>query len=154
MSVAAVTSLAMVMGLSAGGPGFDLRPLDPPPLPPGGYYGIGDAPDPPPPDGERAILTGAITFPIGLIRLVVGYSQVVLASPQRCSQNASTCQSLQTYGYVGTSMGLAMTLTGIGFLSIGLVRRSRYRRWKAARNLSWVPTATPSSAGFSAAFRF
>lgn len=109
----------------------------PPPPPPGGYYGVGEVPEIPPRDGERALLTGSILLPLGALRLATGFLQVELASPERCTYTASSCAGLTTYGYIGMSSGALMLVTGATFLGIGLVRRGRYRRWKAERNLAW-----------------
>ncbi len=125
-------SALLALGLLIGG----RPPVEPPPLPPGGYYGVGELPEIPPPDGERAILTGSILFPIGVLRAGAGAIQVYTATPPRCSFTPSSCQGLTIFGFVGVSTGILMMGTGLTFLSIGLVRRQRYRSWMAARNLS------------------
>ena len=113
-------------------------PIDPPPLPPGGYYSVGDFPEIEPPDGERAIITGSVLFPLGVIRTALGVMQVHLAKPERCQYSAESCRGLTTYGWIGVSYGGISAVTGLAFLGIGLARRNRLRRWRAARNLSWT----------------
>jgi hypothetical protein len=112
-------------------------PIEPPPPPPGGYYSVGEVPEIEPPDGERAIITGSVLFPLGVIRTALGFMQVELAKPQRCQYTPESCRGLTTYGWIGVSYGGISAVTGLAFLGIGLARRNRLRRWRAARNLSW-----------------
>ena len=116
---------------------FAPTPIEPPPPPPGGYYGVGQVPETPPPDGERAIITGSVLFPLGVIRTALGFMQVELAKPERCQYTPESCRGLTTYGWIGVSYGGISAVTGLAFLGIGLSRRNRLRRWRAARNLAW-----------------
>jgi hypothetical protein len=132
------------------------RSVDPPPPPPGGYYAVGEVPETAPPDGEKAIITGSILFPLGTIRLALGFMQVELAKPEHCQYTADSCRGLTTYGWIGVSYGAISAVTGLAFLGIGLARKNHLRRWKAARNLSldFTPVLMRDRAGAQLLVRF
>lgn len=133
-----MTSAWSVLTLSLLSSSGTARPsVDPPPLPPGGYYNVGDLPQTPPVDGERALLSGAIIFPLGAIRTGLGFMQVELAKPGRCEYTPASCRDLTTYGWIGVAYGGISAVTGLAFLGLGLARRNRLGRWKEARNLAW-----------------
>ena len=149
LALAALLAAPPVGGMHLLGPRKD---VEPPPLPPGGYYGVGEVPEIPPPDGQAALITGSALVPLGALRLGLGVGQWALARPDRCTYEASTCQSLTALGYAGAGLGALMLGTGVVFLGIGLTRRNRLRRWKEARNLAW--SAEPMQLRGGAGARF
>jgi hypothetical protein len=85
-----------------------------------------------PPDGHDELTIGSVLFSLGLFRAGAAGVTVWLArTPGRCPiTEPGGCRSMEIYGWLGFGEGGLMVGTGLTYMIIGGVRRSRHRRWQ------------------------
>jgi hypothetical protein len=124
--------------------------LAPPPEPaaPGGYWTISEQRERrgEPPDGDDELTIGGVLFSLGLLRSGAAGLTVWLArSPSRCpTPELGGCGPLELYGWAGFGEGGLMVGTGLTYLIIGGVRRSRHARWQRGERVRLSPPSPAS----------
>lgn len=122
-----------------GEPTSAAAPLGSPSSVPGGYWGLGEAPIPAPPDGDDEVLAGTVLVPIGLLTAASAVPFLYLFEEAHCEEraprlgyqlDARQCRGLFIGNAVRTVYGTAMLVSGIVLLGVGLHRRKRHREWK------------------------
>jgi hypothetical protein len=113
-------------------------------LAPGGYHGHGVILERAPPDGQNRIIVGSILVPLGAIASVTSAVGTWLTVPQHCAERLSSvgieadsarCQGLFTFNVVRVSYGVLMLGAGATILTLGMIQRERYRKWKLERGM-------------------
>lgn len=113
---------------------LQLGPPEPTPIPPGGYWSLGEARERQgePPDGEASLSIGSVLLSIGLLRVGSAAINVWMASRSDvCPFDEKGCASFGNFGWYGVGEGSLMFVTGVVYLAIGGTRRARYQRWKS-----------------------
>lgn len=127
-------------------------------LAPGGYYGHGVILERPPPDGKKQIVLGSILVPLGILAAVSSGVGVWMTVPQHCVarlgsvgssiEDPAQCQGLFIYNVINASYGALMLVSGATILGIGLVKRDRYRKWRARHGMqAWLRPARGGAFG-------
>lgn len=115
-----------------------------PSVAPGGYYGHGAILERAPPDGQRHIIVGSILVPLGTIATVTSAVGTWLTVPAHCERrlgaagieaDGSRCQGLFTFNLVRVSYGALMLVSGATILTLGILQRERYRKWRHAHGM-------------------
>ena len=133
---------------------------------PGGYYGRGEILEREPPDGYRHIVAGSILVPLGILSTVSSGVGVWMTNPTHCTERLAAvgrevedpenCRPVFVFNVIRTTYGALMLVSGSVILSLGLLQRQRYRKWKLEHGMrAWVqpPIAgRPGAAGLR--FRF
>jgi hypothetical protein len=135
-----------------------------PGIAPGGYYGHGVILERAPPDGRKQIVLGSILVPLGILAAVSSGVGAWMTVPRHCVRRMSAlgaqiddpsqCRGLFTYNVINASYGVLMLTSGAVIMGIGLVKRERYRKWRAAHGLkAWlVPGRRSAMAGVGLRF--
>lgn len=114
-------------------------PAEPPPPAPGGYWSMAEQRERrgAPLDGHDELTIGSVLFSLGLFRAGAAGVTVWLArNPSQCPiSEAGGCRSMEVYGWLGFGEGGLMLGTGLTYMIIGGVRRSRYLRWKGGESV-------------------
>lgn len=129
---------------------------------PGGYWELGERPEPEPPDGREKLIAAYILMPLGVLAVANGAAFTYLMSPQRCPDEIGSlgrdldegeCRGLFIYSAIRTAYGSLMLGSGIALLGIGLHQRKRHRAWKA-RHLALTPEIHGRGGGLTMTLRF
>ena len=105
---------------------------------PGGYWRLGEAPVPAPPDGDDEVLAGTVLVPVGLLTAASAIPLLYVFQEARCETlaprlgyhpNAQQCRGLFIGNAIRTVYGVGMLVSGIVLLGVGLHRRKRHREW-------------------------
>lgn len=130
----------------------------------GGYHRPGEVIERPPPDGHKEIVAGSILVPLGTLATITSAVGAWLTVPAHCAErlgsvgvtveDSSSCSGVFTFNVIRTTYGALMLASGSVILSIGLVRRERYRRWRLERGMKarLSPTLSPTGAGLQIRF--
>lgn len=131
-------------------------------VPPGGYWGPGEAPEIAPKDGEDQILAGSIAAAIGGLTTASAAVSLYLTMPGHCERrmqwiganpDAEQCEGLLILNAIRVGYGAAGVITGAVLLAVGFRRRKEYKLWKKRRFQSatrWAPQLNPQRRGLSA----
>ena len=118
-----------------------------------------------PNDGYRNIVVGSILVPLGTIATVTSAAGVWLTVPAHCTErlaglgvtidDPSSCSGVFTFNVIRTTYGALMLASGAVILSIGLVQRQRYRKWRLEHGMRarLTPTLGPTRGGAAAGLR-
>ncbi|MCA9651397.1 MAG: hypothetical protein H6712_22645 [Myxococcales bacterium] len=131
----------------------------------GGYHRPGEILEREPNDGYRNIVVGSILVPLGTIATVTSAAGVWLTVPAHCTErlaglgvtidDPSSCSGVFTFNVIRTTYGALMLASGAVILSIGLVQRQRYRKWRLEHGMRarLTPTLGPTRGGAAAGLR-
>ncbi|MEM7151584.1 MAG: hypothetical protein AAF799_02035 [Myxococcota bacterium] len=131
---------------------------------PGGYYGKGVVLERAPPDGHRHIVAGSILVPIGFVSAVSSGVGTWMTVPDHCAErlealgrtveDPENCRPVFVFNVVRTTYGSLMLISGAVILSLGLLQRQRYRKWRLEHGMrAWVQPPVGGRGG-AAGFRF